>query len=373
MPATSFRAIYASIDIRALCQAALCRVRRTMATAVGKVIEAPRFGRRTFAAGSLAAGCLALVGDRAMDTVWPLPLDVGDPALVAYLQGVRDLPPRDWVLLVIAAAVLPQGANTMRALSAQLPAGRARDTLDTWSYRLDAGHMRVVLGRIATLLDNVLPAERARYYGALLAVERDRLAAGGQVDYAGMRYLITLINRETGMMIHPELVDLPRVLQQQAAPGTPSQSVAALLAERDEKRLLAARFRRDTARLLAGEARRDLASRSGPLTLLAGLGAPANGPVSYQLIPAKLSNLSADTLAAYPVYFTAGDFLAHEPPAPPTAWADSLPADQRAYVPTNTLSPRLSVAEIRTPTRAPRILWADVSACRTVVAELAAL
>jgi hypothetical protein len=95
--------------------------------------------------------------------------------------------------------------------------------------------------------------------------------------------------------------------------------------------------------------------------------------VTYQLIRAKLPDLSADTLAAYPVYFTAGDFLAREPPAPPTAWADSLPADQRAYVPTNTLSPRLSVAEIRTPTRAPRILWADISDCRAIVAELAAL
>ncbi|MGN6700231.1 MAG: hypothetical protein ACTHMR_18905 [Thermomicrobiales bacterium] len=344
-----------------------------MATAVFKAIETPRFGRRTFTAGLLAAGSLALVGDRAMDAVWPLPLDVGDPALVAYLQGVRDLPPRDWVLLVIAAAVLPQGANTMRALTARLPASQARDTLDTWSYRLDAGHIRAVLGRIATLLNDVLPADRAQHYGALLASERARLAAGGQVDYAGMRYLVTLISRETGMLIHPELADLPLVLQQHAAPGTPSQSVAALLAERNEKRLLAARFRRDAARLLAGAARRDLTSRSGPLTLLSGLGVPVSSPLTDQLIQARVPDLSADTLATYAVYFTAGDFLAREPTAPPTAWADSLPADQRAYVPTNTLSPRLSVAEIRTPTRAPRILWADVSACRTVVAELAAL
>ncbi|MGN6700545.1 MAG: hypothetical protein ACTHMR_20515, partial [Thermomicrobiales bacterium] len=123
-----------------------------MATAVFKVIETPRFGRRAFTAGLLAAGSLALVGDRAVDAAWPLPLDVGDPALAAYVRGVSDLPPRDWVLLVIAAAILPPAQNTMRTLTAQLPAGSLRDTLDTWSYRLDAGQMRAVLGRVATLL-----------------------------------------------------------------------------------------------------------------------------------------------------------------------------------------------------------------------------
>src|SRR5690242_13414229 len=101
-----------------------------MATAVVKAVEAPRFGRRTFTAGLLMAGSLALVGDRAKNTAWPLPLDIGDSALAAYLQGVRDLPPRDWVLLSITAAVLPQGVSTMRMLSTHLPASQARDMLD---------------------------------------------------------------------------------------------------------------------------------------------------------------------------------------------------------------------------------------------------
>jgi hypothetical protein len=348
-------------------------MRRAMATAIFGTSEAPRFGRRTFTGGLLAAGSLALVGDHALAAAWPLPLDIGNPALATYLCGVSDLPPRDWVLLVIAAAVQPQGPNTLRALTTQLAAGQVRDTLDSWSYRLDAGHMRAVLGHIASLLSDILPTDQARRYGALLDAERARLAAGGQVDYAGMRYLVTLLNRETGMVIHPELVDLSLVLQQQTAPGLPPRTVAALLAERREKRDLAARLRHDAARLLARATLRELTSRRGPLTLLAGLGTPAVGPATFQLIQGKLADLREETLAAHTVYFTAGDFLAREPPAPPTAWADSLPPEQRAYVPTNALSPRLSAAEIRNPARAPRILWADILDCRSIVAELTSL
>ena len=100
---------------------------------------------------------------------------------------------------------------------------------------------------------------------------------------------------------------------------------------------------------------------------------PSAQAKTYQLIRGRLRDLEAATLAAEAVYFTAGEYLALEPAAPPDRWADLLPAEQRAYATANTLSPRLSPAAILDPGHASRVLWATVPECRTLVAELQAL
>jgi hypothetical protein len=50
-----------------------------------------------------------------------------------------------------------------------------------------------------------------------------------------------------------------------------------------------------------------------------------------------------------------------------------LPTEQRAYAPTNALSPRLRPAELLAPERASRVLWPDLQDCRDLVAELGKL
>ena len=140
-----------------------------------------------------------------------------------------------------------------------------------------------------------------------------------------------------------------------------------------DPRDLAAVVRSAAERVLAGAASRVVATPAGPLTLLADLGRPAGPPRTFQFIRARLNDLADETIAAHDVYYTAGEFLAFEPAAPPGRWADSLPPEERAYAPTNALSPRLGRAAILAPEHASRVLWPSLEDSRVVVDDLSRL
>jgi hypothetical protein len=304
---------------------------------------------------------------------WPLPIAVDDDA-ARYLSALTDIPVGDWSLLAVTAAVLDPGSNTARGLLGRLPSGSMRGTALGWTDRAESGRMRDLLAQAERVYHQFLPPDRANYYANQLEDERARLAMGGQVDYSAVFHLVTLVNREQGLIARAEIDDLVLVRQHRLAPSAQPKDVAALLRERIERRTLASAFRQEVTRLLGGSAQRIIAAPGGPLTLLGDLGATGGGGArTYQIIRGRLSDVEAATLAAEAVYFTAGDFLALEPATPPDRWADLLPAEQRAYATANTLSPRLAPAAILDPGHASRILWATLPECRTLVAELRAL
>ncbi|MFN8538321.1 MAG: hypothetical protein U0232_12695 [Thermomicrobiales bacterium] len=302
-----------------------------------------------------------------------LPIAVDDDA-ARYLNALTDIPTPDWSLLAVTAAVLNPGNNTARGLLGQLPGSSLRSTALGWTYRAEAGRMRDLLAQAVRIYRQYLPPARASYYANQLENERARLGAGAQVDYSSVYHTVTLVNREQGLIARAEIDDLHLVKQHQLDPSAQPKDVATLLRERAERRALAADFRREAARLLGGAAQRSIAAPGGPLTLLGDLGETGGGAArTYQLVRNHLSDPDAATLAAEAVYFTAGEYLGLEPATPPDRWADLLPAEQRAYATANTLSPRLSPAAILDPAHASRILWAGLSECRTLVAELRAL
>lgn len=334
----------------------------------------PAFGRRAFLGGLAGLCCAALAADgpRAGATrALPVPLDDAD--LRAYLLALTDLPAPTWALLVATAAVQDPGGTLLDTVAADLPAGRPRDTAATWAARLAARRMSAILGAVARVYAAYLPPTRAAYYGDLIAAERQRLDAGGQVDYLDVAFLVTQANREAGLMARPELTDFPLVRDHHLDPARYPADVPALLAARAERRRLGRAFRARAAQLLAGAPLRYFPAAPGPLTLLADLGRPADPPHGYQLIRDHLPDLDADTLAVRPVYYTAGDFLAFEPAAPPGRWADNLPSDQRAYAPTNALSARLHPAEIVAPEHASRVLWPTLAETQIALADVLAV
>lgn len=332
-------------------------------------------GRRAFAGGLALAGLgLLLTADgppsppgRAL----PLPVD-GETA--RYLGALTDLSADEWTLLAVAAGLGDPGPGAARGAIARLPPGGVRGAALDWSYRAEAGRLGDLLARAQAVYARALPPDRARYFGDLLAAERARLAAGGQADYSAVAHLVTLINREQGLIARPELADFPLLREHARDPAAQPRGAATLLRERGERRAIAAAFRAETRRRLGTDARRTLAAPAGPLTLLADLGATgADRAATFQAIRADLPDLDDATLADQAVYFTAGDFLALEPPTPPGRWADRLPADQRAYAATNTLSPRLARAALLDPAHASRVLWPTLPECRALVAELRGL
>jgi hypothetical protein len=304
----------------------------------------------------------------------PLPLRIDDDDLVRYLRGLGDLDTRTWTHLAITAALLDPGASALRNLLGNLPIGNARSTAYDWTYRAESRRMIAILDRVADLLGGLLAPDRAAYYGGLLRAEQARLDAGGQVDYPGLSFLITRVNREQGLMARPELDDVQRIHLHRLDPQAKPRDVPALLAERRARRDHAAAFRREAARLLADVPVRFFATGGGPLTLLADLGRPYGADIpTYQFIRARLKDLDDTMIAAEAVYFTAGDFLGLEPATPPDRWADQLPPAERALAPTNALSPRLNRAQLLAPAHASRVLWASLRDCQAVVAELRAL
>lgn len=333
-----------------------------------------RLGRRAFGRAIVAAGIGALL--TADGRLWrgrPLPIAV-DADSGRYLQGVADLPPPTWALLAVAAAVGDPGGGAGRGFFGRLPPGTVRDATLGWTYRAAAGRMRDLLAQAERVYAAHLPPDRARHYGGLLAAERARLAMGGQVDYAGLAHLVTGVNREQGLMARAEIADLQLVRQHRTDPASQPKDVVTLLRERAERRDLATAFRREVARLLGTAAQRLVATPAGSLTLLGDLGAtPGDRAATHQLVRAPLQGLDDAALAAEAVHFTAGEFLALEPATPPDRWADRLPADQRAYAATNTLSPRLGRAALLDPAHASRILWLPVQESRALIAELRAL
>jgi hypothetical protein len=336
-----------------------------------------RFGRRGFLAGAGLAACALVAGERWVTAgARGLPVPIDQPLLARYLAGVRDLPTPVWSLLVATAGVIEPAGNTYRALAGRLQVATLRGAVNRWSYRAESRQMQGSLKAIGRTYAAVLPPDRAMHYSAALDAEWRRLEAGGQVDYPGLAHLATLVNRESGLMARVELEHLQLLRHHAVDPVGYPRDVAALLAERAERRQLAAAFRERAARLLAGAGdalSRPLALARGPATLLADLGRAAGPPRNYYLALGQLPDLHDDTLMARAIYYTAGEFLAFEPPAPPGRWADLLPADQRAYAPTNALSPRLRPAELLAPERASRVLWPDLRDCRDLVAELGTL
>ncbi len=303
----------------------------------------------------------------------PLPIAVDDDA-ARYLRALTNIPIPDWSLLAVTAAVLDPGNNTARGLLGQLPAGGLRGTALGWTYRAEAGRMRDLLAQASQVYRQFLPPARATYYNNQLENEQARLGAGGQVDYSAIYHIVTLVNREQGLIARAEIDDLHLVRQHRLDPAAQPKDVATLLRERDERRALAAGFRQEVARLLGGAALRVIAAPQGPLTLLGELGATGGGTArTYQLVRGHLGNAEAATLATEAVYFTAGEYLALEPATPPDRWADLQPAEQRAFASANTLSPRLSPVAILDPAHASRVLWATLTECRALVAELRAL
>jgi hypothetical protein len=348
-------------------------------TGVGQVRarpdSGPRLGRRALGRVAIAIGVgVLLSADRPVARPGqPLPIAVDDDS-ARYLHALADIPTPDWSMLAVTAAILDPGTNAARGLFGRLPAGNLRGSTLGWTYRAESGRMRDLLARVSQVYGRFLPSDRARYYANRLENERARLAAGGQVDYSAIYQLVTLVNREQGLMARAEIDDLLLVRQHRIDPRAQPNDVATLLRERDERRALATAFRREAARLLAGSAQRAIATATGPLTLLGDLGTTQGGPAqTYQFIRGRLRDLEAATLAAEAVYFTAGEFLGHEPATPPDRWADLLPAEQRAYATANTLSPRLSPRALLDPAHASRILWATLPECRALVAELRAL
>lgn len=330
-----------------------------------------RLTRRAFNGLLATAAAGALAGDAWRGPVARVPpAPIAHPDLARYLRALADLPPATWAHLALTASVMAPGAGAIRALTGRLPAGNARGRINGWAYRAEAGRMRSTLAAVARTYAALLPPDRARFYGRLIEDERRRLAAGGQIDYRGLAHLVTGVNRERGLMARVELEHLELVRRHRLDPAAFPRDAATLLAERAELRELAAGFRSEAIRLLAGAPQAAFATPACPLTLLADLGAPATPPRGYQLVRDRLPNLRDDTLRARQVYFTAGDFLAVEPPAPPGRWADGLPEDQRALAPTNALSPRLRREDIIAPERTSRVLWPPLADCRALVADL---
>jgi hypothetical protein len=316
-----------------------------------------------------------LGADRPWDALdWPLPLSIDDRDLLRYLRALGNLDTPTWTHLAITAAILDPGTSALRNLLGRLPTGSARSTAYDWTYRAESRRMIAILDRVAELFSGLLAPDRAAYFGGLLRAEQARLDAGGQVDYPGLYFLITRVNREQGLMTRPEIEDLQRIHLHRLDPRAQPRDVPALLAERRACRDLAAAFRREAARLLGGFPTRFFVTAGGPLTLLADLGGPSGAGVpTYQLIRARLRDLEDTTIAAEAVYFTAGDFLGLEPATPPDRWADQLPSAERAVAPANALSPRLNRASILVPAHASRLLWASLRDCRAIVVELRAL
>ncbi len=337
----------------------------------------PLLSRRAFAGLLLSAiGTVALAGDlpprRGAGRRRP-PVPVDQPDLARYLDGLGDLPLPVWSLLAVTASVLDPGPNTIRSLTTRLPSAAARSRINGWTFRAEADRMGAILAAAEAVYARLLPPDRAAFHNDLLARERARLAAGAQVDYRSVYYLVTRVNREQGLMARPEIDGLDLVRQHRLDPVSQPRGVGALLAERRERREVAAAFRPEAARLLAGAPIRRFAAPGGPLTLLADLGRPTGAPRGFQVIRANLADLGDETLMAHDVYFTAGEFLAHESAAPPGRWADVLPPEQRAYAPTNALSPRLKRGEIIDPEHASRVLWPPLADCRALVGELRSL
>jgi hypothetical protein len=334
-----------------------------------------RLSRRALgrAAVALGVGALLNADGPVLRSTRRLPIAVDDDT-ARYLAALGDIPTPTWSLLAVTAAILDPGGNPARGLLWQLPAGALRGRALGWTYRAESERMRDLLAQTSRIYQQFLPADRANHYGTLLKTERARLGAGAQVDYSAIYHLVTLVNREQGLIARAEIDDLHMVRQHRLDPAAQPKDVPTLLRERAERRALAAAFRQEAARLLGGAARRVINSPAGPLTLLGDLGRMGGGRArTFQLIRKQLGDMDAATLATEAIYFTAGEFLALEPPTPPDRWADLLPAEQRAYASANTLSPRLSPAAILDPEHASRVLWATLAECRTVVAELRAL
>jgi hypothetical protein len=332
--------------------------------------------RRAFVALLVAGGTAALLAaDRPPGAfARPLPLRIDDGDVVRYLRALGDLDAATWTHLAITAAILDPGTSALRTLIGNLPTGNARTAAYDWTYRAESRRMIAILDRIVELFRGLLAPDRAAYYGGQLRAEQARLEAGGQVDYPGLSFLITAVNREQGLMTRPEIEDVQRIHLHRLDPRAQPLDVPTLLAERRACRDLAAAFRREAARLLGGAPTRFFNTAGGPLTLLADLGRPSGAGVpTYQLIRARLNDLDDTTIAAEAVYFTAGDFLGLEPATPPDRWADQLPPAERALAPTNALSPRLNRANILAPAHASRVLWASLQDCQAVVAALRAL
>ena len=334
-----------------------------------------RLGRRGFLAGAGLAAVALVAGERwATAGGRGLPVPVDQPLLARYLGALRDLPTPVWSLLVATASVIEPVGNTYRALAGQLQVTTLRGAVHRWSYRAESRRMQGILRAIVRTYAGILPPDRAAYYAASLDAEWRRLEAGGQVDYPGLAHLATLVNRERGLMARVELEHLQLLRHHAVDPIAYPRDVAALLAERAERRQLAGTFREEVARLLGGGTpARPLTLTRGPAMLLADLGRAAGPPRGYYLALGQLPDLDDDTLMARAIYYTAGEFLAFEPPAPPGRWADLLPTEQRAYAPTNALSPRLRPAELLAPERASRVLWPELQDCRDLVTELGKL
>ena len=330
--------------------------------------------RRGFLVGAGLAACAILVGDRWVGGgARRLPVPVDQPLLARYLAALRDLPTPVWSLLVATASVIEPAGNTYRTLAGRLQVTRLRGAVHRWSYRAESRRMQGILKAITRTYAGVLPPDRAAHYSAVLDAEWRRLEAGGQVDYPGLGHLATLVNRESGLMARVELEHLQLLRRHAVDPIANPRDVAALLAERAERRQLAGAFREAAARLLGGTTVGALTLARGPATLLADLGRASGPPRGYHLALGHLPDLDDDTLMARAIFYTAGEFLAFEPPAPPGRWADLLPSEQRAYAPTNALSPRLRPGELLAPERASRVLWPDLQDCRDLVAELGKL
>lgn len=331
----------------------------------------PRLSRRAFASVLLGAACgLVLTGDVPSAAARTLPVAIDNPDLARYLQALGDLPTPAWSLLAVTASVMDPGTNVVRNLSGRLPSGTMRGTINGWAFRAEGNRMRAILASAQWVYAAVLPPARATYYNDQLERERYKLAIGGQVDYRGLSFLMTLVNREWGIMDRLELEQLDLVRRHALDPVAYPRDVAALLAERDARRDLAVAFRREAERLLQGAVLRLFDTPAGPITLLADLGRPAGPAPSYQLIRARLVDSGDTTIAAHAVYFTASEFLALEPPAPSDSWADALPPEQRAFAAANTLSPRLDRASIVAPGHASRVQWPSLQDCETLVAQL---
>ena len=335
----------------------------------------PRLTRRTFGHALLAVGVGAFLTADAppQRPTRPLPIAIDDD-IAHYLRALHDLPTPTWSLLAVTAAVLDPGGNVARDLFGRLPSGSARSATLGWTYRTEAGRMADLLIQIERIYNQFLPSNRARHYGGLLAAERARLLAGGQVDYSALYHLVTLVNREQGLIARAEIDDLHLIRQHRLDPINQPKDVPTLLRERQERRALALAFRQEATHLLGTAPQRAIAAPTGTITLLGDLGAtPGDRAGTFHLFRAALPDLDAATLAVHAVSFTAGEFLAHEPATPPDRWADRLPADQRAEAPASALSPRLSPSALLDPAHASRILWLPLSDSRTLVAELRAL
>src|SRR3712207_3154494 len=196
-----------------------------------------RFGRRGFLAGAGLTACALLVGDRLVrGSAHGLPVPVDQPLLARYLAALRGLPMPVWSLLVATASVIEPAGNTYRAMAGRLQVTTLRGAAHRWSYRAESRRMQEILRAIARTYAAVLPSDRATHYSAVLDAEWRRLEGGGQVDYSGLGHLATLVNRESGLMARVELEHLQLLRRHAVDPVANPRDVAALLAERAERR-----------------------------------------------------------------------------------------------------------------------------------------